>query len=343
MSVAKEERWMVGAAASGAAILHVALLLVVAWQISRTAALKIAAEPEEEEQFVLISADLLQPRYVRTSVEQESEAEPEQQPFFSDRNTLAAAELAPPPEPEEQRPSQDGEKLPFTEMANRELNEGEVPADQPAGAQPSPPTPSLPPTPPTPPVSQSTPPPGEETPEDRQREDLPPEEDLLAKVKGMEAVPILPPVEDRPPQPEQNPATPTPPPATPGADVFTPQTRKNVVHGTLSNRGPSAVNAVRTARGEYTKAANTAIEKRWHLYRRQHLDFATFGNLRLKFMLVPEGGVRDLSIISQDANAVMADFTLRAIRDAKIPPMPADLRADLAGEPLEFVYDVLIY
>jgi hypothetical protein len=46
---------------------------------------------------------------------------------------------------------------------------------------------------------------------------------------------------------------------------------------------------------------------------------------------------------AKEADPRMTDFTLRAIRDAEIPPIPLDLLPMLDNERFEVEYDVIIY
>ena len=47
--------------------------------------------------------------------------------------------------------------------------------------------------------------------------------------------------------------------------------------------------------------------------------------------------------MKNDANAIMVDFTLSAILEADIPPMPAEILDILEDETLDVTYDVIIY
>jgi hypothetical protein len=87
------------------------------------------------------------------------------------------------------------------------------------------------------------------------------------------------------------------------------------------------------------------VEKKWHLLRRRNADAVTYGSLRLKFFVRADGKVAPPTVLSDraEADVRMLDFTLRAIMEAEIPPIPADLLPLLDGGRLEVEYDVLIY
>ncbi|HYF36433.1 MAG TPA: hypothetical protein VD994_14155, partial [Prosthecobacter sp.] len=155
-------------------------------------------------------------------------------------------------------------------------------------------------------------------------------------------------------------ATPTPPPATRKAiipDAISPRkkqgnaegssslTRTTEIKGTISNRGQNAVDAERTPQGIYKSAVQAALAQRWHKYHRLTRDAVTFGSLKVEFYVNREGEVQDLKIVSnpQDADARMTDFTLRAIRDAEIPPIPEEVLPLLDDERMKVEYEIIIY
>lgn len=158
-------------------------------------------------------------------------------------------------------------------------------------------------------------------------------------------------LEMRAPQTDSIPrAVPVPDPVTrtagpPDADSFSPFTRTSKVSGTLSNRGQAAVNAAETPVGRYMRQVTSAVEKKWHSLRRINADAVTYGSLKLRFYVLPDGRVNPPTLLTnpREADARMVDFTLRAIMEAEIPPIPQDLLPLLEGRRLEVEYDVLIY
>jgi len=127
------------------------------------------------------------------------------------------------------------------------------------------------------------------------------------------------------------------------AEGFSPEEFRNQVNGTLSNVGRNAVDAEATAVGRYKQAVKQAIAKRWHEYRHEHADFLTWGILKLGCRVDPEGDVHDLRVIENDANSVLAEFSLQAILDAELPPMPPEVVAELGIGGLDLKYDIIIY
>ena len=56
-----------------------------------------------------------------------------------------------------------------------------------------------------------------------------------------------------------------------------------------------------------------------------------------------QGNPKGMRIVRNDTSAVTAEFTVKAILDAEIPPMPADVAALLGERGLEIDYRVLLY
>lgn len=164
-----------------------------------------------------------------------------------------------------------------------------------------------------------------------------------------------------PPAP-QTPATPPTPaqaaatPGAPGADIppspkppsdapaFTPETRARSMNGNVDNVGNTpSFNVEASALGRYKKQVTQAVERQWHRYREKNGQFVTYGTLKVKFRVDKDGTPRGLKIVKNEANSVMADFTLRAVLDADIPPMPEDIASLLGPSGLEITYDVIVY
>jgi outer membrane biosynthesis protein TonB len=150
-------------------------------------------------------------------------------------------------------------------------------------------------------------------------------------------------VASRPPEPRRPEPAPRPAAATPPAG-FSGLRTPTRLRGTISNQGPASVDAEDTPTGRYMKQVTTAIEKEWHRKRRMNRDFVTFGTIKLEFFVNARGEVQNLTIKNRSgANAVMQDFTLNAVLDAAIPPMPAGLTEILDREQLLISYDIIVY
>ncbi len=152
-------------------------------------------------------------------------------------------------------------------------------------------------------------------------------------------------VEETAPSPEREPPAPMTRPADDGlfAKGFSPEERQNVINGTFTRTGTDAVDAIGTPMGKYKKAVRDAISAKWHQYRQKNADFVTWGILKLEFSVDARGKVHDLQITKNEANAMLAEFSLRAIREAELPPMPAEVAESVGSKGLVIQYDIIIY
>jgi len=150
-------------------------------------------------------------------------------------------------------------------------------------------------------------------------------------------------VASRPPSPPRADPPSRPAAATPPAG-FSGLRAPTKLRGTISNQGPASVDAEDTPTGRYMKQVTSAIEREWHRKRRLNRDFVTFGTIKLEFHVNARGEVHNLTIKNRSgANAVMQDFTLNAVLDAPIPPLPPGLTEILDRELLLISYDIIVY
>jgi hypothetical protein len=92
--------------------------------------------------------------------------------------------------------------------------------------------------------------------------------------------------------------------------------------------------------GRYHSALSRAVEAEWHKNCTKYRDFITPGILTVRFVISQDSSVRTISVVEMiDAGEVQKGFTLNAIRQAKIPPIPNDLKAEIADEPIELTYN----
>ena len=124
---------------------------------------------------------------------------------------------------------------------------------------------------------------------------------------------------------------------------FSPDELQNTTNGSLTSIGQNAVDAEGTAAGAYKKKVKQEISRKWHSYRVQHGDFVTYGILKLECRVDRHGKVHDLKVVENDANSVLAEFSLKAILDADLPAMSDQVAEDLGPLGLRLVYDIIIY
>ncbi len=151
--------------------------------------------------------------------------------------------------------------------------------------------------------------------------------------------------EDSPPEAEQPADKPGMRPADKGlfADGFSAERMQSTTSGTLTSLGQNAMDAEETEVGKYKKQVRQVISKKWHQYRVENGEHVTWGILKLTCRVDRFGKVNDLKIIENKANTMLADFSLKAILDADLPPMPADVAEELGEPGLELNYDIIIY
>ncbi len=119
--------------------------------------------------------------------------------------------------------------------------------------------------------------------------------------------------------------------------------RRTNQNGDITDLGEGSVDALATEVGAYKKRVNQAIGRKWHQYRQDRADHVTWGLLKVRFRVTSEGYVRDLKIVKKEASELVTEFSLRAIVDADIPPMPDDVAIELGPRGLEMSYNIIIY
>lgn len=324
--------------------------------------------------------------YMRTTQNEASSEKPKDAAFISDRNTKASATKAADPAATSPMPTTEGLKFQMNELANRDYRDGDIMDDaakKSAAApktqqtQPKPQTAATPPTPPSPPSPPAAPPLTVATSTSSPLAKMMEEADKdLARV-DMNRLPL----EVRKPEPQMQPQDappPTPPPSPPKPQMrevadtppvpkaipvsdevlkttskpqdkaFMPFTRTSENKGTISNRGTEdAVDAEGSPKGKYIRAVTSQVEKKWHLYRALRRDMVSPGSLQVEFYVNAKGKVENLRIVNdRESNALLSEFTVRAIRAAEIPPMPREVQDMLPimdKQRLKIEYNVLIY
>src|SRR5207253_4339925 len=116
---------------------------------------------------------------------------------------------------------------------------------------------------------------------------------------------------------------------------YRPYKERTRLAGAITNRGTSAVNAVGTPLGRYQKIYIDAIGSHWYAYMEQKADLVSLGTVRTMFAIDRSGRVKNLKVISNDANEAFANVCLQSILDAKLPPIPEDAASALPPEGLE--------
>ncbi len=107
------------------------------------------------------------------------------------------------------------------------------------------------------------------------------------------------------------------------------------------------VKLTQTPKERYIQRVRQAVEKKWRQYSEMELAGITYGRLKAEFYVNKRGGVEGVKVVDdQQSYRELTLFTLRAIQDAEIPAMPADVIPSLPmkdPERLKIDYHVLIY
>ncbi len=353
-------------ALAASALLHViGFLLIVFWgrlhaeimkplENLRLVEVAIAPTPTPEPEPVNFTQlePLATPIPIDSDGLQKTEKEPERALFQSDRNSKAASEL--PATGDLPLPSQVGKNRnelafetkqfapPEMEFAPAPpLPESVRPASTPAPKSTPEPRPTAPPEPTPAPTPKAEPKP---TP-------APDAEPLYRPTPVPTVAPQATPDDLAKPRPAPT-ATPdeslamlapTPVPKPPNQSGAPYETQQNKIEGGISNRGKTGVDAIGTPVGRYRKKIADAIGSRWNSYVKQRMDLITTGSVRIKFFITKKGGIEDLKVISNDANAALENFSVGAITSGKLPEIPPELAPTLDKGRFEVTYTFTIY
>jgi outer membrane biosynthesis protein TonB len=116
--------------------------------------------------------------------------------------------------------------------------------------------------------------------------------------------------------------------------------RKTAIVGSISRTGRSALNVADSPLGRYQAQISRAVEQEWQRNCVRHRDFITPGFLTVRFFVETNGTVRTVRFVGEmETGEVQKGFTLNAIRDADIPPMPAALKKEFEKEALELIFN----
>lgn len=295
--------------------------------------------------------------FARTSADQQA-GKSERARFLGERDTVAASERDPVagavelPSQAGREPRHEGE----IETTRSDYQDGDLahnqpaprtPADTPAPAAATPAEPAAPPEAArheaTPPGPADPPDPLEPAPEARPPERLAVGPDPVDRPLPPE--PRQPPgQQSQPPErasAEDESARPPAPDAARQRDPgFRGNQQKTRLRGSISRRGNSSLDVDNTPLGRYQAALSRAVEREWQRNCVRYRDFITPGFLTVRFLVESDGRVRRLEFLEVvEAGEIQKGFTLNSIRGAPIPPMPAALRRELDGDPLELIYN----
>ena len=92
--------------------------------------------------------------------------------------------------------------------------------------------------------------------------------------------------------------------------------------------------------GRYQAAVIREVEREWQRNCVKYKERITPGFLTVRFVVESTGKVRSVDFLeAADSSDLQKGFTLNSIREAKLPAMPAGLKKERRGEPLELIYN----
>lgn len=294
------------------------------------------------------------PDFARTSPDQ-AEEKADSPDFIGERNTRATSD-APPVADAPDLPSQKGREPLWEdeiETTESDYQDGELPSrrsdtpDSPAmpEAVVSPVEPMEPADPATSPASDPGKPPMPEPPAERLVEGPVPVDRRVKESPEPEDAPKPAPPERSEEGKEESgkqgvPSDPSKPSVN-SADSpgFKGNQKKTRLEGSISRTGRSALDVEDSLLGRYHASVSRAVEKEWQRNCVRNRDYITPGQLTMRVMLEASGKVRSVGFMEElGVGNIPKGFTLNSIRDAEIPAMPAELKKQLDGEPLELIY-----
>jgi hypothetical protein len=342
MSQEKKQRRTLGFAILISLILH----LAVGFSLAAFGNVSTPTLPPEETPSELTIMDLSpapavekNPQFVETDKSKESAEKPKEQTFESNANSLAASERA--PAGDLPLPSQDGKDLPLRDLETHDFSL------QTQGSQPQPKEPQQPESKPAdspPPKAKPSEPP-KSTPSPAPTATVEPEQ--LAMLTSTPPPPIKGPDDTEPsPSPELAPSVapvaPRPKPEAPSSS-YQSQKQQTRIAGSISNHGPSSVNAVGTPLGLYQKRMYDAVGARWYQHTHERQDLISIGTTRLTFTIDRSGKVNNLKVIENTANEAFAIVCLQSVQELKLPPIPDDVASTLPSEGLQQELTFILY
>ena len=126
------------------------------------------------------------------------------------------------------------------------------------------------------------------------------------------------------------------------AGGYAPELHRTRVEGSISNRGPAGMDAVKTPMGVYRQQVCMQIGSRWEYHRRKRMDLIAIGTVRVRFYVTREGRIQGLKVVECSSNRTFAEVCERSVREAEIAPPPAEVDLMNDGR-MEMVFTFTIF
>ncbi len=117
---------------------------------------------------------------------------------------------------------------------------------------------------------------------------------------------------------------------------------KTKMVGSISRMGEASVDVADTPLGRHKGSISKAVNVEWLAYCQKYKNLIAPGAFTLNFIVDPDGRVDKITITNVKGNSeelnTQKAFTMNAVRNAKIPPMPKSARKELKGKALDVTY-----
>ena len=102
----------------------------------------------------------------------------------------------------------------------------------------------------------------------------------------------------------------------------------------------AALNVAATARGQYEALVYRRIAHFWYIACDEHRGDIIPGKITISLRINKRGHIDSMALIRRrGASISQQSFTFKAIRQASLPPMPAEVQADVIGELMELIFE----
>ena len=85
-----------------------------------------------------------------------------------------------------------------------------------------------------------------------------------------------------------------------------------------------------------------AIGSRWYFYVNEQMGLLTMGTVDLRFIVTASGKAQKVQVVRNSSNESFAACSVRAVVEAEIPPIPAELVPMLENGRIEIDYSFTI-
>ena len=102
----------------------------------------------------------------------------------------------------------------------------------------------------------------------------------------------------------------------------------------------AALNVASTPRGIYEALVYRRVAHFWYIACDEHRGDIIPGTITISLRITKRGHIDSMALIRRSGASIsQQSFTFKAIRKASLPPMPAEVQADVIGELMELIFE----